>query len=107
MSSTETGPLERLMIESGGDENVIGDRIAGVLEFLTIRAVTDTAYAIYTDDNDAMVLFATGDDVKRILDSIPEDIRVKSWDEPMDKEVSFLTDHDPGDEQDESTSESE
>jgi L-rhamnose mutarotase len=108
MSTTEPSPLERLMMESGGDEDIIGDRIAGVLEFLTIRAVTDAAYTIYTDDKEAMVLFATGEDVKRIMDSIPEDVRVKAWDEPMDENTqTFLTDQDPGDEQDEPTPESE
>lgn len=108
MSATEHSALEKFMLETGGDETIIGERIAAVLEFLTIRAVMDGPYYITTDDAKALVIFAVDEQAEKIRDSIPEDIILKSWDDPMDAESdTFLSDTDPGDEQDEPASESE
>ena len=108
MTTTEQSALEKFLIETGGDETLIGERIAAVLEFLTIRAVMDGPYYVSTDDDKALVIFAVDEQAEKIRNSIPEDIVLKSWDDPMDAETeTFLTDTDPGDEQDESSSEAE
>jgi len=98
----EVTPLYKMLTECGGDAVLLGERISAVLEFLTIRAVSDAPYMILTDDEDAMVLFAAGDAVQTIRDAIPEDLLVKHWEEDMDEPVmpaEFLTNADPGDEQ--------
>lgn len=103
-------PMHRMLLECEGDATLIGDRISAVLEFLTLRAVADTPYMVFTDNEDAMVLFAAGDSVKIIRDSIPEDLTIKRWEDELDDNVDldeFLTDSDPGDEQDEPASEQE
>lgn len=101
--TTETiTPMHKMLAECDGDVNLIGERISAVLEFLTLRAVADTPYMIFTDNEDAMVLFAAGDTVKQIQDSIPENIIVKRWEDELDEATDindFLTDRDPGDEQ--------
>lgn len=78
------------------DQETLGRRIAGVLEFLTARAVVDGAYYITTDDESALAVFAAEDDAKALKDSLPE--AYKSWEDDMD-EPEFLTNADPGDEQ--------
>lgn len=101
-------PMHRMLMECDGDPNLIGERISAVLEFLTLRAVADTPYMVFTDNEDAMVLFAAGDAVKIIRDSIPEDLTIKRWEDELDDTVDldeFLTNADPGDEQPEDTDE--
>ena len=102
-------PLHRMLMECEGDPNLIGERISAVLEFLTLRAVADTPFMIFTDNEDAMVLFAAGDVTKTIRDSLA-DINIKRWEDELDETVDideFLTDVDPGDEQDEPAAEQE
>lgn len=85
-------------------EESLGRSIAGVLEFLTARAIVDGPYYIATDDDSAVAVFASDDAAKALRESLPNDY--KSWEDDLD-EPEFLTNADPGDEQDESTSESE
>lgn len=82
------------------DEQSLGRTIAGVLEFLTARAVVDAPFYIKTDDDSAIAVFAAHDDAKALADSLPDTF--KSWDEDLD-EPEFLTNADPGDEQNEPT----
>ena len=82
------------------DEVTLGRSIAGVLEFLTARAVIDGAYYIATDDETALAVFAAEEDAKILKELLPESF--KSWEDEMD-EPEFLTNADPGDEQDEPT----
>jgi hypothetical protein len=89
---------------STNDENSLGRVIAGVLEFLTARAIIDGPYYITTDDQKAITVFAADDEAESLRESLPE--HYKSWEDPLSEE-DFLTNADPGDEQDESTSESE
>lgn len=114
MSTEETigeTPMHRLIESCDGDIDIIGDRISGVLEFLTVRAALDAPFVIYADNKESVVVIAAGDDVSKVTDNLPE--HFKDWDDELDTvpqmpEVeTFLTDADPGDEQDESTSESE
>ena len=92
---------------SAVDEERLGRTIAGVLEFLTMRAVHDGAYYIMTDDEQAITVLAANEDAKALREALPE--HFKSWDDPLDEpEVPpFDTNVDPGDEQDEPASESE
>lgn len=101
-------PMHRMLLECENNPDLIGDRISAVLEFLTLRAVADKPYMIFTDNEDAMVIFAAGDAVKIIRDSIPEDLTIKRWEDELDDDADldqFLTDTDPGDEQPEDTDE--
>lgn len=109
MSEDTISPMQQMLLETEGNSEVLGERIAGVLEFLTVRAAVDAPYIIYTDDEEAMTLIAAGESVKQIVDSLPEDLRIKRWEDPLDMEgdLEFLTDADPGDEQDEPAAESE
>ena len=55
-----------------------------------------------TDDKQALTVIATQDDVQLILDNLPDTIL--SWEELEAKvQAEFLTNTDPGDEQDDST----
>ncbi len=100
-------PLQTMLQECGEDATALGMRIAGVLEFLTIRAAADKPYIIFTDNEDAMTLIAAGDAVAQIRSAL-EGIEIKDWEDPLDDEVeSYLHDQDPGDEQDEPAPESE
>lgn len=95
-------PMQKMLMECDGDIGLVGERISAVLEFLTLRAVADTPYMIFTDNEDAMVLFAAGDEVSKIRNAIPEDIIIKRWEDELDSNVDveeFLTNRDPGDEQ--------
>lgn len=98
--------LEQMITECNGDEEALGTRIAGVLEFLTLRAVTDDPYYIFTDNEDAMTLVAAGPIVETIREAL-DGVKIKRWEDPMDGEEEFITDRDPGDERDEPASESE
>ncbi len=82
------------------DEETLGRTIAGVLEFLTARAVVDAPFYITTDDETAITVFAANDAAKALKDSLSDEY--KSWDDDLD-EPEFLTNADPGDEQDEPT----
>ena len=107
--STEdtTTPMQRLVESCDNDVDIVGDRISGVLEFLTVRAALDAPFYIYADNKQSIVVIAANDDVEPIAEMLPE--HFKNWDDPLDTvEVPpFDTDRDPGDEQDESATESE
>lgn len=83
---------------SAVSEDQLGRIIAGVLEFLTARAVIDGAFYILTDDEQAITVFAANEDATALRDALPE--HFKSWDDEMEV-PPFDTDRDPGDEQDE------
>lgn len=101
MSEENISNMQRL-IENTSQED-LGSVIAGVLEFLTARAVLDGSYYIMTDDEEAMTVIAVDKDVEIMRDALPE--HFKSWDDevtyPQDEE--FITNSDPGDEQNEPT----
>lgn len=88
--------MERMLAECQGDPDAISERISGVLEFLTMRSVNDAPYYIMTDNGDALVVFAANESATELRELLPD--TYKSWDEPLD-DVEFLTDQDPGDEQ--------
>lgn len=102
--------LHRFVNACDGDVEVLGDRISGVLEFLTVRAALDAPFVIYADNKESIVVVAVGDDVKPIADALPDNF--KQWEDDLDtvempEGPDYLTDTDPGDEQDEPTSEQE
>lgn len=103
MSETEefTSALEELIATH--NEDTLGTTIAGVLEFLTIQAVMNGSYYITTEDDKAITVVAVDKDVEALQKVLPENF--KSWDD--EDEPTFLTDTDPGDEQDEPATESE
>ena len=111
--STEdtTTPMQRLIDSCDGDVDLVGDRISGVLEFLTVRAALDAPFYIYADNKQSIVVIAANEDVEPIAENLPE--HFKNWEDPLDtvpEAPPFLTGVDPGDEQedsDESTPESE
>ena len=80
-------------------EDELGRIIAGVLEFLTARAVIDGGFYILTDDEQAITVFAANEDAKIIRDLLPE--HFKSWEDEIDEPevIPFDTNRDPGDEQ--------
>ena len=87
------------------EEEKLGTIVAGVLEFLAVRAYAQGAYYILNEDGTAVTIVATQDDVTPIMESLP--VSVRSWDDLTEDVVDYLTNADPGDEQDESASESE
>ena len=98
--TTEDTALEQLLKETPTED--LGRVVSGVLEFLTVRAWADGSYYIMTDDKQALTVIATQDDVQLILDNLPDTIL--SWEELEAKvQAEFLTNTDPGDEQDGST----
>ena len=95
--TTEDTALEQLLKETPTED--LGRVVSGVLEFLTVRAWADGSYYIMTDDKQALTVIATQDDVQLILDNLPDTIL--SWEELEAKvQAEFLTNTDPGDEQD-------
>lgn len=92
----EMTAMQRMLLECEGDADKIGDRISGVLEFLTLRAVNDAPYFIATDNGEAMVVFAANDDSKTLGALLPANF--KDWNDALDED-SFITNADPGDEQ--------
>lgn len=100
-------PLVRMLMETGGDEEKIGNMIIAVLELLTYRAAEDTAYAIRSDDGNALFVVAVEDDAKALEAALPE--HFKDYNDPLDEKPEqlelnldgedFLTNRDPGDEQ--------
>jgi len=103
-------PMEKMLAEAGNDGTLIGERVAGVLEFLTVRAVIDGPFYIFTDNEDAMTLIAAGDVVDVIRASLAN-IPIKRWEDELDVEeadvIPFTSNSDPGDEQDEPAAEQE
>jgi hypothetical protein len=87
-----------MLEECGTDEDKISLRIAGVLEFLTMRAVTDAAFMISTDDGDAIALFAANEAADDIRNAV-KDLPIKDWMDPLEPLEDFTTNSDPGDEQ--------
>ena len=84
------------------DQDQLGRTIAGVLEFLTVRAIIDGPFYLMTDDEQAITVMAANEDATALRNALPDNF--KSWDEYNDEpEMDFLTDTDPGDEQDEPT----
>ena len=81
----------------------LGRTISGVLEFLTMRAIHDGPFYIQTDDKQAIAVFAANEDAQTLFDALPK--HFKNWEDEMETpdEPDFLTDRDPGDEQDEPT----
>jgi hypothetical protein len=75
-----------------------------VLEFLTVRAIIDGPFYLLTDDEQAITVMAANEDAEALLKALPSNF--KSWDDYNDEaeeQIKFLTDTDPGDEQDEPT----
>lgn len=110
MSEQELSPMEKMLAECAGDGTLIGERVAGVLEFLTVRAVLDGPFYIFTDSEDAMTLIAAGD-VTDVIRASLNGIPIKRWEDELDVEeaeiIPFESNSDPGDEQDEPATEQE
>jgi hypothetical protein len=79
-------------------EDNLGTIVAGVLEFLAVRAYAQGAYYILNEDGTAVTIVATKDDVEPIMEVLP--VSVRSWDDLADDVVDYLTNADPGDEHD-------
>jgi|688.fasta_scaffold236341_6 hypothetical protein len=80
------------------EEDNLGTIVAGVLEFLAVRAYAQGAYYILNEDGTAVTIVATKDDVEPIMEVLP--VSVRSWDDLADDVVDYLTNADPGDEHD-------
>lgn len=103
-------PMQKMLAETNGDIDLIGERVAAVLEFLTLRAVMDAPFVIYAEDDTAMVLVAANEHAEEITGRL-SGMEIKRWedelDEAEDNVIPFNRDSDPGDEQDEPATESE
>jgi hypothetical protein len=101
--------MQKMILNADGDVDALGEQIAGVLEFLTVRAVVDAPFYIFTEDEQALVLVAAGDMTGVIRDAL-SDLPIKRWedelDETTDNVIPFDTNIDPGDEQDEPATQS-
>ena len=86
------------------EQEALGTVISGVLEFLTAKAVVEGPYYIMTDDKQAVTVFASNEAAETLMRILPENFT--SW-EDEDETDEFITNADPGDEQDESAAESE
>jgi hypothetical protein len=104
IDNEEMTPLKKMITECNADEVLIGERISAVLEFLTMRAVLDAPFTIFTDDKQAVAIFAANDDVATIVEGLPSN--VKQWDDVAETD-EFTSNADPGDEQDDSSTEAE
>ena len=92
--------MQELLTE--GNMEDLSRTISGVLEFLTVRASVEGPYYILADGGVAVTIFAANDDVQRVIDTLPE--HVKPWEDMSNpEEDDFLSNADPGDEQDDST----
>ena len=94
--------MQRLL--NNEDMESLGMTIAGVLEFLTMRALHDGAFYIMTDDEKAITVFAAEDDATALKAALPE--HFKSWEDELSEPEAMpevLTNVDPGDEQDDKT----
>jgi hypothetical protein len=96
-----TSAMEELLMTQ--NEESLGRTIAGVLEFLTVRAVLDGPFYLLTDDEQAITVIAANEDAIALKDLLPNTF--KSWEDNIEDE--FITNADPGDEQDESATKSE
>jgi hypothetical protein len=95
---TEITPMQKMLVECDNDPDMLGERISAVLEFLTVRAAIDKPYIIYNDNETSMVLIAADSYVEDIKNSVPE--YVKRWEDDLDDmPEEFITNSDPGDEQ--------
>lgn len=81
------------------DQEQFGRTIAGVLEFLTVRAMLAGPFYLLTDDEQAITIIAANESAKELRDLLPDN--VKSWEELLASEEEYITNADPGDEQDE------
>jgi hypothetical protein len=110
VENIELTPMQKLIMQADGDVDLIGEQIAGVLEFLTVRAVMDAPFYIFTEDEEAMVLVAAGEQTQEIVGRL-SGMEIKRWeddlDETPDNVIPFERDVDPGDEQDESATQPE
>ena len=89
--------MEELLTEKNMDD--LGRTISGALEFLTVRASVEGPYYILADGGVAVTVLAANADVQRVIDSLPD--HVKAWEDMSNEEEDdFLTNADPGDEQD-------
>jgi hypothetical protein len=100
MTQEEYNTAMEELINTVEDEQ-LGRVVAGVLEFLTVRALVDGPYYILTENKDAITVFATNTEVDELMAVLPDNYK------NFDEEPDFLTNTDPGDEQDESAPESE
>lgn len=90
--------MQRLL--NNEDMESLGMTIAGVLEFLTMRALHDGAFYIMTDDEKAITVFAAEEDATALKAVLPE--HFKSWEDELSEPEAMpevLTNVDPGDEQ--------
>jgi len=83
------------------DEDSLSMVISGVLEFLTVKAVIEGPYYIMTDDKQAVTVFAANEDAETLVNTLPENFT--SWEDEEQAE-EFISNTDPGDEQNEPTS---
>lgn len=104
MSDDEYASAMQELLEAS-DVDALGRTVAGVLEFLAVRAFVDGPYYIVNEDSTAITVIATNDNVTPLIDVLPENFR--SWEDVTDEAVDFIQHNDPGDEQHESASESE
>lgn len=89
--------MQELLTE--GNMEDLSRTISGVLEFLTVRASVEGPYYILADGGVAVTIFAANDDVQRVIDTLPD--HVKPWEDMSNpEEDDFLSNADPGDEQD-------
>jgi len=79
------------------DEEQLSRTVAGVLEFLTMRAIIDGPFYLMTDDKQAITVIAANEDATNLLEVIPDNF--KSWEEYITDTVEYISDRDPGDEQ--------
>lgn len=86
------------------EQEALGTVISGVLEFLTVKAVVEGPYYIMTDDKQAVTVFAANEDAETLMNILPEGFT--SWEDEAEAD-EFISNADPGDEQDESATESE
>jgi hypothetical protein len=91
--------MEELLSEV--DQERLGRIVAGVLEFLTVRAIIDGPFYLLTDDEQAITVMAANEDATALRAALPENF--KAWDDYADTDPEFITNRDTGDEQDEPT----
>lgn len=91
-------PVSIMLDETGGDLDLVWQRIAGGLEFLILRAAIDGPFYMSSEAGNALIVFAADDEAKSLMSMIPE--HYKNFEDPLDEQEDFITDSDPGDEQD-------
>jgi hypothetical protein len=100
----EVSPLAVMIEETGGDLDLVWQRITGGLEFLILRAVMDGPFYMQSEAGNALIVFASDDEAQELFKNLPE--HYKNFEDPLDS-AEVITDRDPGDEQDEPSPESE